>query len=275
MSSSKDERTVALGNRLKELRNKHNLTMTGLAEILNISHSYVGFLENGTRKGSEKVLGDYADFFGVSKDELMELQSQIFDSSQAQIPNNSQQPTEKIVELNELLMKLNKELQVSLVEKFKEQVQQTLYDHLTPYDISDIKRNITRLKNTWFFESDEPVEMPENQKGYISLPQGKMYFQLEQEEIVMLIQLLYEDRKQIKIFENWLGECSVSYATDESIQHINEPQKVLRILWLSPNMSYRQQYHYLAEKGLLSFELNYSDAKLKWYVHNYHKRNIS
>ncbi|SOB90595.1 helix-turn-helix protein [Ureibacillus xyleni] len=48
--SSNNERTVALGNRLKELRNKHNLTITGLAEVLGISHSYVGFLEKGTRK---------------------------------------------------------------------------------------------------------------------------------------------------------------------------------------------------------------------------------
>lgn len=266
--STKNDLTVVLGNRLKELRNKHNLTITGLAEILGISHSYVGFLEKGTRKGSEEVLKKYADFFQVSLDDLMELQSQIFDSSQIHILTDKS-PTEEIVELNSLLLKLNEEIRISLIEKFKEQVQQTLYNLLTPYDVSDLKRNITKLKNSWFTENDSSIEEIEHQRGYISLPSGQVYFDLEVDKAVLHVQLLYEDRKQLSLFENWLGECSVTYATDENIQHVNEPQKVLQVLWFSPNMSYRDQYLLLSEKNLLSHELNYSDVKLDWYVHNF------
>lgn len=103
MSNNNNNLAVALGNKLKELRNKHNLTITGLAEILGISHSYVGFLEKGTRKGSKEILKKYADFFQVSLDDLLELQSQVFDSSQ--IPLSSEkQPTDNIVELNDLII---------------------------------------------------------------------------------------------------------------------------------------------------------------------------
>lgn len=270
--SSNNEQFITLGNRLKELRNKHNLKITGLAEALGISHSYVGFLEKGTRKAKEHILKKYADFFRVSLDELIELQSQTMDPSQLQ--QSIFEPAETIGELNALLMKLNKEIQDSLVEQFKEQVQQTLYNLLTPYDISDIKRNITQLKNAWYSESvSEEMDEPINHRGYISLPSGQLYFQLEWNNSVFHIQLLYEDRKQLSLFENWLGECSVSYATDETIQHIDEPQKVLNILWLGPNMAYQEQYQYLADRDLLSLELTYSDTKLKWHVHNYQKQN--
>lgn len=207
----------------------------------------------------------------MSLDELLELQSQSVETSQLQL--SLFEPTDTIGELNALLMKLNKDIQTSLVEKFKEQIQQTLYNLLTPYDISDIKRNITQLKMAWFSESEERNSEPNNQKGYISLPSGHLYFQLQWNHNVLHMQLLYEDRKQLSLFENWLGECSVSYATDETIQHIDEPQKVLNILWLSPNVSYREQYQYLFTNDLLSLELHYSDPKLAWYVHNYHKLN--
>ncbi|MFP3813203.1 hypothetical protein, partial [Bacillus sp. SIMBA_005] len=55
--------------------------------------------------------------------------------------------------------------------------------------------------------------------------------------------------------------------------HICEPQKIVTILWLSPNMSYRQQHHYLVQKGLISLELNYCDTKLSWFIHNYEQHN--
>ncbi|MEK5329978.1 helix-turn-helix domain-containing protein [Lysinibacillus sp. FSL W8-0992] len=266
----KKGQAIALGNRLKRLRHKHHLTIAGLADLLGISHSYVGFIEKGSRNASEKVLKKYADFFEVSYEELVELQLQIENPTQRENPLPL---TDEILELNSLLMKLNEEFRSSIIEDFKEQIQQTLYNLLTPYDISDIKKHITKIKNDWFSESDEPQIEMKNYTGYIALSSEQLYFQLYVEHSVLHIQLLYSDRKQRTLFECWLGDCSFSYQTEENLQHISEPQKILNILWLSPNMSYRQQHEYLVTKELLSLELNYCDAKLNWFVHNYDQHN--
>lgn len=261
---------IPLGNRLKRLRHKHHLTIAGLADLLGISHSYVGFIENGTRNASEKVLKKYADFFEVSYAELAELQLQIENPSQIVEPPLL---TDEMMELNSLLMKLNEDFRSSIIEDFKEQIQQTLYNLLTPYDIADIKKYITKLKKDWFAESEEPLTEVKNYMGYINLSSEPLYFQLNVEQSVLHIQLLYSDRKQRSLFESWLDNCSISYLTEEMLQHIQEQQKILNILWFSPNISYRQQHQYLVTKELLSLGLNYADTKLSWYVHHYDQYN--
>ncbi|UED80860.1 helix-turn-helix domain-containing protein [Lysinibacillus sp. CD3-6] len=267
---TKHGQAIALGNHLKRLRQKHHLTIAGLADLLGISHSYVGFIENGSRNASEKILKKYADFFQVSYAELAELQLQLEYPTQIENPLTL---TDEMMELNSLLMKLNEDFRSSIIEDFKEQIQQTLYNLLTPYNIADIKKYITKIKNAWFSECEEPLIEIKNYKGYIALSSEQLYFELYVEHSVLHVQLLYCDRKQRTLFENWLGDCSISYQTEENLQHISEPQKILNILWLSPNMSYRQQYQYLVTKELLSLELNYCDAKLNWFVHNYDKHN--
>ncbi|WP_409367936.1 helix-turn-helix domain-containing protein [Lysinibacillus sp. 38-6] len=267
---NKKGQAIALGNRLKKLRHKHRLTIAGLADLLGISHSYVGFIEKGSRNASEKVLKKYAEFFEVPYAELAELQLQIENPSQIVEPPLL---TDEMMELNSLLMKLNEDFRSSIIEDFKEQIQQTLYNLLTPYDIADIKKYISKIKNDWFSESEEPQTDIKNYMGYINLAHEQLYFQLVIEHNVLHLQLLYSDRKQRTIFESWLGDCSIFYQTEENLQHISEPQKILNILWLSPNMSYRQQHQYLITKELLSFELNYCDTKLKWFVHNYDQHN--
>lgn len=267
---TKKGQAIALGNRLKRLRHKHHLTIAGLADLLGISHSYVGFIENGSRIASEKILKKYAEFFEVSYAELAELQLQLENPIQLETPLLL---TEDMMELNSLLMKLNEDFRSSIIENFKEQIQQTLYNLLTPYNLADIKKYMTKIKNGWFVESEEPLTEVQNYKGYIALSSEQLYFQLNVEQSVLHIQLLYSDRKQRTLFESWLGDCSISYQTEEMLQHIHERQKILNILWFSPNMSYRQQHQYLVTKELLSLELNYADTKLSWYVHHYHQYN--
>jgi len=267
---TKKGQAIALGNRLKRLRHKHHLTIAGLADLLGISHSYVGFIENGSRIASEKVLKKYAEFFEVSYAELAELQLQLENPIQLETPLLL---TEDMMELNSLLMKLNENFRSSIIEDFKEQIQQTLYNLLTPYNLADIKKYMTKIKNGWFAESEEPLTEVQNYKGYIALSNEPLYFQLNVEQSVLHIQLLYSDRKQRTLFESWLGDCSISFQTEEMLQHIHERQKIVNILWFSPHMSYRQQHQYLVTKELLSLELNYADTKLSWYVHHYYQYN--
>lgn len=59
------------GEKLRALRQRHNLTMRELADKLNLStHGYIGDLESGRRQPSLELAIKIADFFGVSVDEL-------------------------------------------------------------------------------------------------------------------------------------------------------------------------------------------------------------
>lgn len=107
-----------------------------MAEILEIFHSYVGYLEKGTRKASKSMLKKFADFFQVSVDELIALQLQVVDTSKEVLPTDGVKSEQKMQELTDLLMKLNEEIRISLIHQFKDQAQQALYNLLTPYDVA-------------------------------------------------------------------------------------------------------------------------------------------
>jgi transcriptional regulator with XRE-family HTH domain len=66
--------SLPLANRLKSLRQEHNLSRSTLAEMLDLSQAYIAFLEKGIRQGSTETLKKYAEYFNVSFDELINLQ---------------------------------------------------------------------------------------------------------------------------------------------------------------------------------------------------------
>lgn len=57
--------------RLKELRKNRNLTQTGLANALNLSHGAIAMYETGKRQPDNETLTRIADYFGVSVDYLL------------------------------------------------------------------------------------------------------------------------------------------------------------------------------------------------------------
>ena len=58
-------------NRMKLLREQHNLSQTDLAKILNISRQSYNFYENEKRDPDTTMLIRIADFFNVSLDYLL------------------------------------------------------------------------------------------------------------------------------------------------------------------------------------------------------------
>ena len=58
-------------NRMKLLREQHNLSQTDLAKILNISRQSYNFYENEKRDPDTAMLIRIADFFNVSLDYLL------------------------------------------------------------------------------------------------------------------------------------------------------------------------------------------------------------
>lgn len=60
-----------LGEKIRELREKLNLTQQDLADKLNIGQSTIGMIESNKRIPGRKTLTKLADFFGVSLDYLL------------------------------------------------------------------------------------------------------------------------------------------------------------------------------------------------------------
>lgn len=59
------------GKIIKELRISKNITQPKLAEILEISASMMGMIEQGRRKPNDEVKLKICDFFNISMDYLM------------------------------------------------------------------------------------------------------------------------------------------------------------------------------------------------------------
>lgn len=72
------------GIRLKELRQKHNMTQSEIAEILNVSTSAVSHYENETREPSEHIIVTVAKYFNVTCDYLLGMDT-YFDKKEADI----------------------------------------------------------------------------------------------------------------------------------------------------------------------------------------------
>ena len=62
-----------IGNKIKNLRNKRNLTQKQLATKLNISASTIGMYEQNRREPDNKTLVKLSQFFYVSTDYLLNL----------------------------------------------------------------------------------------------------------------------------------------------------------------------------------------------------------
>jgi len=61
----------ALGGKIRQIRLRHNLTIEQLAEIMNLSASYVGLIERGQRGISIEILHKFSQTFNISTDYLL------------------------------------------------------------------------------------------------------------------------------------------------------------------------------------------------------------
>lgn len=59
---------MSFAEKLKQLRNEHNLTQIALANRVGVSYAIIGMIESGARPPSKEVAKKLAAFFGVSAD---------------------------------------------------------------------------------------------------------------------------------------------------------------------------------------------------------------
>jgi len=60
-----------LGENLKTLRTKKNITQTGLAKILNVDKSFVSNIEKGKNNSTLSTITNLAKALGISTNELL------------------------------------------------------------------------------------------------------------------------------------------------------------------------------------------------------------
>lgn len=94
-----------LGQRIKELRIKNNLTQSALAEKVNIATKYQSCVETGNSYPSAELIEKYAKVFNIEPSEVLSI-------------NNSKIKTE-------LINKINKQLENLSISKLEE-----LYNHI-------------------------------------------------------------------------------------------------------------------------------------------------
>lgn len=99
----------ALGKRIREERKKSNLTQAQLAELINVSTTYVGFIERGERSITLDKLVNIATALGISVDYLLRDSVTVNSSAQEKLllklfsSANSQQK-DFILEMTKLIL---------------------------------------------------------------------------------------------------------------------------------------------------------------------------
>jgi transcriptional regulator with XRE-family HTH domain len=63
--------TKQIGKRIKNYRKKANLTQEQLAEYVNLSVQYIGYLENGKKGASLSTIIDIANTLGITVNPLL------------------------------------------------------------------------------------------------------------------------------------------------------------------------------------------------------------
>jgi transcriptional regulator with XRE-family HTH domain len=59
------------GEKLRTLRNRRELTLRQLSDLLEVGYSYIGKMERGEKIPNASMIVKIADIFGVTADQLM------------------------------------------------------------------------------------------------------------------------------------------------------------------------------------------------------------
>lgn len=88
---------MAFSDRLRQLREEHNLSRERLAKVIGVSYSTIAKYESGTREPDFKTLDKMSDFFEVTTDYILDRSKKIND--------NEDNEFDSINEINKLLEK--------------------------------------------------------------------------------------------------------------------------------------------------------------------------
>lgn len=92
-----------IGERLRALRKKNNLTQIQMAEILQVQQSRINRYETGASTPPAETFIQYADFFGVSMDYLYgrcdEPQGKLYNNQSVKLTEQENAEMEQFIEM--------------------------------------------------------------------------------------------------------------------------------------------------------------------------------
>lgn len=278
----KDKENI-LGNRIRELRKKHNISQSVLAEQIGCSTPYIGFLEAGKRGGTRDTLRKIAQYFNINEDNFLTLKDQksitkkITTNNTILVNTNEKHPNSTfkddvpkyLDDFIKSLSQLDEKIGKHLIEEFSLILKERYFDLLKSYELKELKQVVLSVKRHWLdlvLQNDKNTPSID-MEGYILFDQ-KIYFQVHLSEISFQVIMLYNNRDQIKHFEAWIGNCSVCYSQEVNIPFIMKPQLVYKFIWFSPHISTIEKFSQLKLNSSDIQLVECNETQLNWYLQN-------
>lgn len=263
---------IQMGNKIKELRMKHNLTQSDLANQLQKSSTYIGLIEQGKRGGSDEFLVKVEEFFNLEHKVLIKLRDQqssdVFQGLEHKQSIIFQHP-DYIQGLLETLLSFDEDYARKKVVDFMKELQEDYFNRLTPYELKEIKKEVIVIKRSWVqgtSKDEDSEDVNRAIKGCIIHDHHKHFFSLELTPSALQLNLLHNDRQQAQYFESWLGTCSVSYTNSLQLPYLEGEEKVTCYLWFNPQTSITDMYGYLNSQSININTMEINEPRLNWLI---------
>lgn len=257
------------GNKIKLLREAHNLTQTDLGDFLHLSPQFISFLERGVRKPSDETIEKIAEKFNIDKEELIQLRDEEMTYPEsAAFESNVQVFPEHIQKVVDALLIVEEEESKKMADEFLSGFNKRLLSLLTPYNFREVKNAVLTIRSKWTTVNLSNVsknKITEEFKGCLQLDQS-IFFSIEHNDTMMKLVLQAANFSQIKAFEEWMDHHHVSYVTEELIPHISTKQKVVHFYWFSPITSSFDKFNILSEMQVDFKTLDVYDNQLNWLI---------
>lgn len=250
-----------LSNKLKQIRIENNLSRPILADQFGISSTHIHYIENNKRGVSDDLLQKYSDFFQIPIDELKELKKTSVIVNNNSISKMEEDPNE-IDNFLSLILSVEEPLRTNFINESKQRLQEMYLNLLTAFDLNELKKILTTIRKYWYTVEDSPCQ--ENEYlGILKLPEQEIFFKMNFQEEVCVLDILYEDQRKIEYFSKWLTQPDCNITLQQKVPHLEELQKIKRYYWFSPNKSYKAQYQFLSQEyneltnlNVQSYQLN-------------------
>lgn len=259
-----------MSNKIRELRKEHKLTQTGLSKQLGVTSTYITLIEQGKRNGADEFLLKVEKFFKLKPKTLLKLRNvensksiQEQESEQKPITDN---PPDTIQLLVDALLSCGEDYVNQKVPHWLKELQDDLFNRLTPYELEEVKEHGVTVKRRWIKEVKTSILTQEDStltQGYILKDEEKHFFSLQLDSHSLTLSLLHDDSQHAQYFEGLLGTCISRYSKQQQLPFLNKDKKLTNYVWFSPHVSISEMYVYLNKLDINKMEIN--ETRLSWY----------
>lgn len=269
-----------MGNKIRELRKEHKLTQTGLSKQLGVTSTYITLIEQGKRNGADEFLFKVEKFFKLKPKTLLKLRD-VENSESIQEQESEQKPItdtppDTIQLLVDALLSCGEEYVNQKVPHWLQELQNDLFNRLTPYDLEQVKSYVIDVKRRWIEES-QTSDVTQNDstitQGYILKDEEKHFFSIQLDSHALTLSLLHTDCQQVQHFESLLGTFSIRYSKPQQLPFLNKFEKITNYLWFSPHVSTLEMYSYLKNLKINVNNIEINETRLNWYTNEINSEN--